>query len=52
LPIAAWQVLRMQRGDFRDPRSWESIAFWSVALLVITSALELIGFVLAAGTFR
>jgi 1,4-dihydroxy-2-naphthoate octaprenyltransferase len=47
-PIAAWQVLRMHRGAFRDPARWESIAFWSVALLVVTSALELIGFVLAA----
>ena len=47
-PIATWQVWRMHRGAFRDPARWESIAFWSVALLVVTSALELIGFVLAA----
>lgn len=47
-PVAAWQVWRMHRGAFRDPARWESIAFWSVALLVMTSALELIGFVLAA----
>jgi 1,4-dihydroxy-2-naphthoate octaprenyltransferase len=47
-PIAAWQVLRMRRGAFRDSARWESIAFWSVALLVLTSAAELIGFVLAA----
>ena len=38
-PIAAWQVWRMHRGAFRDPARWESIAFWSVALLVVTSAL-------------
>ena len=47
-PLAAWQVWRMHRGAFRDPAKWESLAFWSVALLVVTSALELIGFVLAA----
>ena len=38
---------RMRRGAFRDPARWESLAFWSVALLVATSALELIGFVIA-----
>src|SRR5262249_5146369 len=47
-PIAAWQVWRMRRGAFREPARWESLAFWSVALLVVTSALELAGFVLAA----
>jgi 1,4-dihydroxy-2-naphthoate octaprenyltransferase len=47
-PVAAWQVWRMHRGAFRDPGRWESIAFWSVALLVGTSALVLVGFVLAA----
>jgi 1,4-dihydroxy-2-naphthoate octaprenyltransferase len=51
-PIAAWQVWRMRRGAFRDPARWEGVAFWSVALLVVTSALELIGFVIAAGAHR
>jgi len=46
-PIAAWQFWRMRRGDFRDPAKWESIAFWSVALLVLTAALELVGFMVA-----
>jgi len=47
-PIGAWQVLRMRRGAFRDPARWDSIAFWSVALLMLTSAAELVGFLLAA----
>ena len=51
-PIAAWQVWRMHRGAFRDPARWESIAFWAVVLLVVTSALELIGFVLAGRAHR
>ena len=50
-PIAAWQFWSMRRGDFRDSTKWESIAFWSVALLVLTSALELVGFVVAARAF-
>lgn len=46
-PLAAWQVARMRRGAFRDPARWESLAFWSVALLVATSAAELAAFLLA-----
>ena len=49
-PIAAWQVARMHRGAWRDPARWESLAFWSVALLISTSAAELGGFLLAART--
>jgi 1,4-dihydroxy-2-naphthoate octaprenyltransferase len=49
-PIAAWQIARMRRGDWRDPARWESLAFWSVALLIATSAAELGGFLLAART--
>jgi 1,4-dihydroxy-2-naphthoate octaprenyltransferase len=45
-PIAAWQITRMRRGAFRDPARWESLAFWSVALLITTSAAELIAFLL------
>jgi len=46
-PIAAWQFARMQRGAYRDPASWDSLAFWSVALLITTAAGELVGFVIA-----
>jgi 1,4-dihydroxy-2-naphthoate polyprenyltransferase len=46
-PVAAWQITRMRRGAFRDPARWESLAFWSVALLVATAAAELVGFLLA-----
>ena len=45
-PIAFWQLVRMRRGAWRDPRQWESLAFWSVALLILTSAAELCAFVL------
>jgi 1,4-dihydroxy-2-naphthoate octaprenyltransferase len=46
-PIAAWQFARIQRGAYRDPASWESLAFWSVALLISTAAGELVGFAIA-----
>ena len=31
----------MRAGAWRDPARWESLAFWSVALLTATSAAEL-----------
>jgi 1,4-dihydroxy-2-naphthoate octaprenyltransferase len=47
-PLAAWQVTRVAGGAWREPERWESIAFWSVALLVTTAAAQL----LAAATGR
>jgi 1,4-dihydroxy-2-naphthoate octaprenyltransferase len=45
-PIALWRVRRVLHGDWRRPARWESLTFWAVALLVLTSAAELAGFVL------
>jgi 1,4-dihydroxy-2-naphthoate octaprenyltransferase len=44
-PLAAWRLLRIARGDHREPPRWEGLAFWSVALLVSTSVAELAAFV-------
>ena len=33
-PIAIWQAARVVRGGYADPARWDSVAFWSVALLV------------------
>jgi 1,4-dihydroxy-2-naphthoate octaprenyltransferase len=41
-PIAAWQVIRVAGGAWREPDRWESIAFWSVALLVTTAVAQLL----------
>jgi 1,4-dihydroxy-2-naphthoate octaprenyltransferase len=40
LPVAIWRVARI--ADHRDPAAWERLGFWAVALLVATSAAELI----------
>jgi 1,4-dihydroxy-2-naphthoate octaprenyltransferase len=40
-PLAAWRIRRVLAGDFRDPRRWEALTFWAVALLVATSVAEL-----------
>ncbi|HSY40041.1 MAG TPA: prenyltransferase [Polyangia bacterium] len=40
-PVAIWQALRVARGGYDDSARWESVAFWSVALLIASSSLEL-----------
>jgi len=44
-PIAVWRVRRVLHGDWRRPWRWETLTFWAVALLVLTSAAELAAFV-------
>jgi 1,4-dihydroxy-2-naphthoate octaprenyltransferase len=45
-PIAAWRILDARGGRALRPESWESLTFWSVALLTLTAAAELGGFLL------
>ena len=40
-PLAAWQVIRVAGGAWRERERWESVAFGSVALLVATGLVEL-----------
>jgi 1,4-dihydroxy-2-naphthoate octaprenyltransferase len=42
-PLGAWHANRLLRGAFRDPNSWGSLAFCSVALLASTTVAELVG---------
>ncbi len=46
VPVALWQAWRMRRGDWSDPARWDSLAFWSVALLAGTGVAELLAFLL------
>ncbi len=51
LPVAVWQSVRVVRGAYKDPARWESVAFWSVALLGGSAVAELaavLGSVLAS----
>ena len=43
-PLALWRIWRVARGEYRDGRRLEAIAFWSIALLVATAAVELLAF--------
>jgi 1,4-dihydroxy-2-naphthoate octaprenyltransferase len=40
-PIAIWQAARVVRGAYADPARWDSVAFWSVALLAGSAAAAL-----------
>jgi 1,4-dihydroxy-2-naphthoate octaprenyltransferase len=49
-PIAAWQAWRVGRGAWARPAVWNSLAFWSVGLLIGSAAIELAVFtILVAG---
>jgi 1,4-dihydroxy-2-naphthoate octaprenyltransferase len=48
-PLGIWQVWRVFRGVWRDPRRWNLLAFHSIALLIGSAALELFVFGLLVG---
>jgi 1,4-dihydroxy-2-naphthoate octaprenyltransferase len=47
LPLASLQLLRTARGDLHDPARWGSMAFGSVALVLLATLAELVGFLLS-----
>jgi 1,4-dihydroxy-2-naphthoate octaprenyltransferase len=46
-PVAIWRIWWNRSGQALQPESWESLTFWSVALLTLTAAAEVAGFLLA-----
>jgi 1,4-dihydroxy-2-naphthoate polyprenyltransferase len=48
-PLALWRIQRALHGDWRRPWRWEAFGFWAVALLVVTSAAELVAFLILVG---
>jgi 1,4-dihydroxy-2-naphthoate octaprenyltransferase len=44
LPLALWQAWRMARGKWRNVSLWDSLAFWSIGLLMGTALLETAAF--------
>jgi 1,4-dihydroxy-2-naphthoate octaprenyltransferase len=46
-PLAAWQITRVAGGAWRERDRWESVAFWSVALLIATAVVEILAAVTA-----
>jgi 1,4-dihydroxy-2-naphthoate polyprenyltransferase len=45
-PLALWQVRRMVRGDWQHPARWNRLAFYTIVLLIGTTAAELVAFLL------
>jgi len=39
-PLALWQVRRVRGGAWNDPQRWDSLAFWSIVLLMGTAIAE------------
>lgn len=44
LPLAAWLAFRMIRGAWAHPPAWNSLAFWSIGLLMLSGGLEALAF--------
>ncbi len=45
-PLAAWRLWCLRGGRALQPENWEGLTFWAVALLMLTAAGELSGFLL------
>lgn len=43
-PVAAWQAVRLARGSWTDPSTWDSASFWAIGLLVGPALAELAAF--------
>jgi 1,4-dihydroxy-2-naphthoate octaprenyltransferase len=41
-PLSLWRMWRLIAGDHRDPARWSALTFWAVALLVLSTAAELL----------
>jgi 1,4-dihydroxy-2-naphthoate octaprenyltransferase len=48
-PLAVWQAARVVRGGYADPARWDSVAFWSVALLAGSASAALVAAMTLAG---
>ncbi len=48
-PLALWLMWRFWRGDYRLPQRWNPLAFFSIALLTGSAALEAFTFALLIG---
>lgn len=48
-PLGGWQFWRMWRGDALKPDKWNTLAFYSIVLLMTASAAELGAFIVLLG---
>ncbi len=48
-PLAGWQVWRVWRGDWKNPVEWNTLAFYTIVLLMGSALAELMAFILLLG---
>lgn len=48
-PLAIWQIIHSARGAWKHPMNFEKMAFGGVAVLIFTTIVETVGFLLLAG---
>ncbi len=49
LPLALVLLWKVWRGNWKSPQKWNSLAFYTIVLLMSTISFELVGFVLLIG---
>lgn len=49
VPLGIWQMWRMWRGDAHNPTQWNTMAFYTIVLLMISIAAEIGAFMLLLG---
>lgn len=49
-PLALWQITKVARGDWHRPERWDRLAFYTIALLMLTGLAEGSAFFLLSGT--
>jgi len=47
--LAAWQLWRIQRGDYANPARWNRLQFFNVGLLIGSTIVQAVAFVLLIG---
>lgn len=48
-PLAAWQVWRIQRGDYANPARWNRLQFFNIGLLIGSTVVQAAAFMLLIG---
>src|SRR5574341_2158379 len=48
-PLGVWQIIRVRRGDWRDPARVDSLTFGGISLLVGAALIEMLAFLGLAG---
>src|SRR5690606_38241831 len=48
-PLAAWQIVKIGRGDWINPARWNRLAFYTIVLLMLTALAEGGAFFLLSG---